>query len=143
MENRIFYLISKTENIMSVYIKQQFLKSGLKVTPVQLGILYILKIKNMQSMTELSRELGTDNSAVTRSVDRLEKNGLVERKNSTNDRREYLITITEAGITETENAKKIISAVNKKIEKEFTAKELDDFKQSLVKMGSLFSAQIS
>lgn len=138
MDNRIYFLLTKTENSMNVHIKQQFTKAGLKITPVQLGILFLLKAKNRQSMTEISQGLGTDNSAVTRSVDRMEKSGFVERNNSANDRREYHITITDAGIAETERAKKVIAEVNKKIENEFSSKELEDFKKTLLKMNSLF-----
>jgi len=138
MDNRIFFLLSKTENTMTVYLKKQFYGAGLKVTPVQLGILFLLKTRNRQTMTEISQELGTDNSAVTRSIDRLEKSGFVERNNSSNDRREYHITITGTGIAETEKSKKVIAAVNKKIESEFSSKELDEFKKTLVKMNLLF-----
>ena len=142
MDNRIFFLLTKTENAVNVYIKQQFSKAGLKVTPAQLGILFILKKRNSQTMTELSQELGTDNSAVTRAVDRLEKSGLVERNNSADDRREYHITITNAGVDETERVRKVIVAINKKITDEFSSKELDDFKKTLVKMHSLFRTQL-
>ena len=138
MDNRLFYLISKTENTMSVYIKQQFTKAGLKVTPGQLAILFLLKGKNRQTMTDISLGLGTDNSGMTRLIDRLEKNGLVERNNSTSDRREYHISITEEGITETERAKKVITAVNKKIENEFSLEELDDFRKKLIRIDSIF-----
>ena len=138
MDNRLFFLITKTENAMNVYIKQQFLKAGLKVTPAQLAILFLLKGKNRQTMTELSQSLETDNSAVTRSVDRLERAGLVERNSSASDRRECHITITEDGVAETERVKKVIASINKKIESEFSSKELDAFKATLLKMYSLF-----
>lgn len=138
MDNRIFYLLTKAENTVNVYIKQQFVKSGLKVTPGQLAILFILKSRNRQTMTGLSQSLETDNSAVTRTIDRLEKAGLVERNSSENDRREYQITITGEGLAETERAKKVIAAVNKKIESEFSTKELDDFRNTLLKMHSVF-----
>jgi len=138
MDNRLFFLISKTENAISVYVKQQFTKAGLKVTPGQLAILFLLKGNNRQSMTGLSQQLGTDNSAVTRAVDRLEKSGLVERNNSVTDRREYQITITEEGIVETERAKKIMDVINIKIKNEFSSKELDNLKKLLIKMDSLF-----
>jgi len=140
LNNRLFYLLSKTENALSVYVKQQFSQSGLKVTPGQLGILFLIKAGNRQSMSELSRELGTDNSAVTRSVDRLERSGLVARNNSADDRREYLITITPAGIAETEKAGAVIAAINKKIENEFSKRELDEFRSTLQKLDSLFRA---
>lgn len=138
MDNRVFFLITKTENAMNVYIKQQFLKAGLKVTPAQLAILFLLKGKNGQTMTELSQGLETDNSAVTRSIDRLERAGLVERNSSATDRREYRITITGDGISETERVKRVIAAINKKIESEFSSKELDAFKATLLKMYSIF-----
>ncbi len=139
-DNRIYFLLTKAVNAMTAHIRQQFLKAGLKVTPAQLGILFILKNGNSRTMTELSQELGTDNSAVTRAVDRLEKAGLVERNSSPDDRREYRITITGSGVDETESVKKVIAAINKKITDEFSPAELDDFRKTLVKMFSLFSA---
>lgn len=123
---------------MSVYIKQQFIKAGITVTPSQLGILFILKKRDRQTMSDISNELGTDNSAVTRLVDRLENCGFAKRNYSENDRRECHITITENGITETENALKVIAAINRKIGAEFSEEELDDFKKTLIKMNSLF-----
>lgn len=137
MENRIYYLLTKTENVMSVYIKQQFQKAGLIVTPAQLGLLFLLKGRDGRTMTELSRELGTDNSGVTRTVDRMEKTGLVERNNS-GDRREYRITITKAGMDEIKNARKIIDAINLKIADEFPHGEMEHLTNNLMRMYYLF-----
>jgi len=138
VDNRLFFLISKTENSVTVYVKQQLSKAGLKVSPGQLGILFLLKNRNRQTMSELSTELETDNSAITRAVDRLEKAGFVERQMNVNDRREIYILITESGIAETENVKKVIASFNKKVEKEFTTEELDAFKNSLLKLNTMF-----
>lgn len=138
MDHRIFFLIKNTENAMSVYIKQQFSKAGLKVTPGQLAILFLLKKRNSQTMSELSLQLETGNSAITRAIDRMEKSGLVLRNSSSKDRREYHITITEEGIAETGRVQKVISSINKKIENEFSQSEMDLFKTTLLKMYSLF-----
>ena len=138
MDSRIYYLITKTESAMSNYIRQRFQSAGLKVTPAQVGILFLLKGGADPTMTELSRDLGADNSAVTRAVDRLEKAGLVERKNGTDDRREYRITITGAGIDETEGAKRIIAEINSRIAGEFRQNELDEFRKTLTRMNELF-----
>lgn len=140
MEERIYYLLTRTETAMSNYIRQQFAGAGLGVTPAQLGILFLLKGKDGRTMTELGRELGTDNSAVTRAVDRMEKSGLVERRNNSNDRREYCITITETGIRETARARKIIDSINAKISAGFSQPELDALRKGLVKMYGLFKA---
>lgn len=138
MDNRLFFLLTRTENAVSIYVKQQLIKAGLKVTPGQLGILFLLKNRNMQTMGELSTELETDNSAITRSIDRLEKSDLVIRKMNITDRREINIAITDAGLNETENAKKVIAEINKKIENEFSAEELNTFKKNLLRMTALF-----
>lgn len=138
MDNRIFFLLTKTENSMSVYIRQQFQKSGLVVTPSQLAILFLLKAKNSQSMSELSQALGTDNSAVTRIIDRLEKSGLVVRNSNSSDRREYQIMMTIQGYSETERVKEVIKEINRKISDEFSDTELEVFLKTLIKMDNLF-----
>ncbi len=140
MDNRIYYLLTKAESAATGYIRQQFSDAGLKVTPAQLGLLFLLKGKDGRSMTELSRDLAMDNSAVSRAVDRLERSGLVERNSSPDDRREYRITITNEGIRETDDAKKIIAAINKKIASEFSQVELDDFSRYLLRMNNLFKS---
>ena len=140
MENRIYYLLAKAEGALAAYIRQQLYGAGLKVTPAQLGILFLLKGKDGRTMTELSRDLGTDNSGITRSVDRLEKSGLVERNSNPEDRREYSITITKAGISETESAKKIIASINRKINSEFSQAELDDFIKYMQRINSIFGS---
>ncbi len=140
MENRIYYLLTKTESVMNSYIKQQLAGAGLKATPAQLGLLFLLKGKDGRTMTELSRDLEMDNSAVTRAVDRLEKSGLAERNSSSGDRREYRIMITESGISETEEAKKIIASVNAKISEVFPQGELELLSSGLLKLFNLFRA---
>jgi DNA-binding MarR family transcriptional regulator len=138
MDNRLFFLLTRTENAVSIYVKQQLIKAGLKVTPGQLGILFLLKNRNMQTMGELSMELETDNSAITRSIDRLEKSRLVIRKMNVNDRREINIAITESGLLETEKAKKVIADINRKIELEFSIEELNTLKKNLLRMTAMF-----
>lgn len=49
------------------------------------------------TMACLSRELGIDPGAMTRSLDRLEAKGLVQRERSATDRRVVHITLTPAG----------------------------------------------
>lgn len=49
------------------------------------------------SMTELSRQLLVSNGNVTAVVDRLEKDGLVQRRPSESDRRTVFVRLTDAG----------------------------------------------
>ncbi|MFC2968915.1 MarR family winged helix-turn-helix transcriptional regulator [Acidimangrovimonas pyrenivorans] len=50
------------------------------------------------TMSELSRMLLVSNGNATAVVDRLEKDGLVKRRPSENDRRTVIVALTEAGL---------------------------------------------
>ncbi len=82
-------------------------------------------------MTELSQLLSTDNSAITGLVDRLEKSKLALRKANPNDRRAFLIHITDHGVQETDKAFKIVKKVNKEIKDGFSELEVETFKKFL------------
>ncbi|HPJ37934.1 MAG TPA: MarR family transcriptional regulator [Spirochaetota bacterium] len=139
MDTRLYFMLAKAENAMTVYIKKQLSLAGLNVSPGQLGILFLLKDRNGQTMSELSAALETDNSAVTRAVDRLEKSGLAARQMNLNDRREYHIVITEQGINETVKAIPVIAAVNALIDSEFTKDEVDIFRSVITRMNCMFN----
>ena len=68
------------------------------LSPSQFNILNLLRDHDDGlSQIELSRELITHRSNVTGLIDRLEKRGLVERRDSAADRRAYRIQLTKAG----------------------------------------------
>ncbi|HON16321.1 MAG TPA: MarR family transcriptional regulator, partial [Spirochaetota bacterium] len=79
---------------MRIYLKRKFLDAGLKTSPGQLGVLFILKKDGLCSMSYLSNLLEADNSSITRTVDRLEKSGLAKRVLNEKDRREFHVEIT-------------------------------------------------
>jgi len=68
------------------------------LSPSQFNVLNLLRLSSAGlSQTELSRELIMHRSNVTGLVDRLEKRGLVERKDAAKDRRAYRVVLTSAG----------------------------------------------
>ncbi len=138
MDNRLYLMLSKLNNSFTVHIKKELRGAGLKVSPGQLGILFLLKMKDSRTMSDLSMALETDNSAITRTVDRLEKSGFVRRQINENDRREFHILITGPGIEETKKARDVIDSVNRKIGTGFSEKELSVFKDIVVRMNSMF-----
>ena len=129
--DRLIYLIFTAQNKLRTYLNKCLSDNGVTVTVAQCGILFLLKNKNGQTMTELSRVLGIDNSTLTGLTDRLEKAGMVRRIANPGDRRSSHIDITTAGIDETERAKKVIRRVNEKIKEGFSAEEIDAFKNIL------------
>ena len=90
-------------------------------------------------MSELSRILEIDNSAITRLVDRLEKSGLVRRQSNPADRRQYLIGITCKGMQQISAAQKISNAANDVIRKGFSDQEIEVFKRVIASVDDKFS----
>ena len=69
-----------------------------ELSPSQFNILNLLQSRpEGLSQTDLGRQLITHRSNVTGLVDRLEKRGLVQRKEVTSDRRAYRVVLTDAG----------------------------------------------
>ena len=138
MDDRLIYLISKAQHSLKRYLKKAFAAQGLDLTPVQAGILFLLK-SEPQTMTQLSRVLDIDNSAITGLVDRLQKAGLANRQPSPHDRRAWLIAITDKGQIEIERALVIVRQVNQEIRQGFTDDEMTIFKRILISFFDKFN----
>jgi DNA-binding MarR family transcriptional regulator len=91
----IQYLIFKAFSLLKKKADASFKKRGL--TGAQVGVLTRLSEQEGKPMNKLSEELWCDVSNITGMVDRLEKQGLVWRKQHPNDRRINLIGITPRG----------------------------------------------
>ena len=70
-------------------------ESGL--SPAQMHTVEIIGHNQNMRMKELAERLGVTTGTLTVGVDKLEKLGLVKRKPHENDRRSWLIVLTEAG----------------------------------------------
>lgn len=142
MEHRLYYQISKTQNKFRQFIKRSAEKRGIQASPAQLGILFLLKENKNLSMSNISNELDLDNSAITRSIDKLEKLGFARRAVNCNDRREYTIEITKEGLAETEKAGAMIKEMNERLEKIMTNKKLESLKELLVELEKVLNFEI-
>lgn len=89
------FLIFKVFTILKKKTETVFRKHNL--TGAQVGVLSRLSEDAGKPMNKLSEELCCDVSNITGVVDRLEKQGLVLRTQSSEDRRVTLIGITEKG----------------------------------------------
>jgi DNA-binding MarR family transcriptional regulator len=74
----------------------------LGLTPGHVKALLVLDPDEPQTMGALAQSFSCDASTMTWLVDRLEERGLVERRNSPNDRRVKTVALTERGV-ETKN----------------------------------------
>jgi DNA-binding MarR family transcriptional regulator len=129
--DRFIYLVSMAQHTLRTYLNNLFSKQGVKITPPQATLLFLLQERDGRIMSELGQTIGVDNSAITGLVDRLEKAGLVIRKLNPDDRRSLLIYITPDGLKEAKKAEAIIRSVNESIQEGFSAREMDTFRKIL------------
>ncbi|MGI8950495.1 MAG: MarR family winged helix-turn-helix transcriptional regulator [Chitinophagaceae bacterium] len=77
-------------------LQKNFRTAGLEITIEQWSILYHLWKEDCLSQQELSKRTFRDKPSITRLIDNLEKQKLVKRIASKDDRRKNLICITDA-----------------------------------------------
>ena len=77
-------------------LQKNFKQAGLEVTIEQWSVLYHLWKEDGLSQQELCDRTFRDKPSITRLLDNLEKQKLVKRKASKNDRRKNLIELTDA-----------------------------------------------
>ena len=130
-DDRLIYLVFTAQNRLRMYIRDELMAAGVKITLVQAGILFLLEEKNGRAMSELGRLLSLDNSTITGLIDRLEKSGFVQRKANHKDRRMSLFHITRQGIKEVNQAKTVINRINDEIKADFSKREIEAFKKIL------------
>lgn len=89
------------------------------------------------TMSELSRMLLVSNGNATTVVDRLEKDGLVARRQSESDRRTVFVALTDAGATEFETLAAGHEGEVAKLFSGLSDSDLDQLTDILKRMGGL------
>jgi len=95
-------------------------------------LLFFLQKNDGSSLTQISQGLMLENPTVTGLIDRLEKLRYVKRSDHPNDRRVYLVHITEKGNKVANKALPIIKKLNEQIKEGYSKSEIDDFKKVLI-----------
>ena len=88
-------------------LQRNFVRSGLKITPEQWTVLFYLSEQDMITQRQLCDKVYKDKPSMTRIIDTMETNHLVERKSNTEDRRSNLIHLTPHGYAMKDRAEKI------------------------------------
>jgi DNA-binding MarR family transcriptional regulator len=132
VEDRFIFLISKVYQKLITDLQKSFSGSGVEVTPIQVMLLFFLQQNDGLSLTQISQGLMLENPTVTGLIDRLEKSGYVKRSDHPNDRRVYLVHLTEEGNKVAKKALPIVKKLNDKIKEGYSKGEIEDFKKVLV-----------
>ena len=132
IEDRFIFLISKVCQKLIINLQKSFSESGIEVTPIQVMLLFFLQKNDGSSLTQISQGLMLENPTVTGLIDRLEKLGYVKRSDHPNDRRVYLVYLTEKGSKVAKKALPIVKKLNEQIKEGYSKREIDDFKKVLI-----------
>jgi DNA-binding MarR family transcriptional regulator len=132
IEDRFIFLISKVCQKLIINLQKAFSESGVEVTPIQVMLLFFLQKNDGSSLTQISQGLMLENPTVTGLIDRLEKLGYVKRSDHPDDRRVYLIYLTEKGRKVANKALPIIKKLNEQIKEGYSKGEIEDFKKVLI-----------
>lgn len=127
MSEKILFMLARIQHALTMHVKTELKKEGIVLSPGQIGILLALEKEKQTTMGELSRILEMDNAAASRLVDKLEKQGLVERLINPKDRRQIKIRATDKGLGQAVITKNVIKTVNLTIQDGFSKEEIETY----------------
>ncbi|MBC2852067.1 MarR family transcriptional regulator [Cetobacterium sp. 8H] len=104
------------------------------ITPEQWVILRELSIKDNISQNELSFKVEKDKNTIKAIVDKLEKKEYLIRQEKPNDKRVFLLGLTDKAHILIEKLKYIDLEFNKDLSKNLDEKDLEIFKSLLIKL---------
>jgi len=124
-----YYLITRVSLATTAALKRGFVEAGIGfIRPAYLGSLMSLWREDGLKMIELGRRAGLEPSTMTGLLDRMERDGLVERRPDPTDRRVLKIFLTEAGARVREAVIGIVDRILAVVFSEVGADEIEALK---------------
>lgn len=128
------YVFDKTDLLYSIfkltYRVKRKIHNKLKdkdVTFEQWYVLYFIEGNEGCNQKRLAESTSKDRGAMTRTLNLLENKGLIERKDSYYDKREFLIYLTDEGKTLYKEISDLMYQNAQELKSIFTKKELEEF----------------
>lgn len=106
----------------------------LKLSPIHVGIMVLLKAAGTMNQVSLGDELGIDKATMVKIIDALEKNKCVARTSDDSDRRVKLIQLTAKGRETLEKSVKLMSDVRDNFLSPLTAGEKEALEKIFMKL---------
>lgn len=134
IESVVLFAIDQTSKVAKQYAQREFDLLGLGITVEQWVLLKVIHEKKDLSQNELAHATHRDPASITRTLDLLQKKGLVVREAILENRRQYNIKLTETGNNFIEKNMPLINKLRNISIKGFTKKETDTLLLLLEKM---------
>jgi DNA-binding MarR family transcriptional regulator len=126
------FLITGVRNAIWSSIEREL--QPLDITAAQFVVFNTIAKGRASTIGDLCRVLGYDSGAMTRLLDRIETKGLVRRVANPDDRRSYLIELTEQSAALVPKARRHVQAVFGELLQGFDEREAVALKASLEKI---------
>ncbi|HHY21590.1 MAG TPA: MarR family transcriptional regulator [Bacilli bacterium] len=133
LEDCLIFLIGKAQQ--QAYQTSKALLQPYGITPVQSALLLLLFEVDGQHSSELGERIRLDSATMTGLLDRLMKQGLIERRSSEKDRRINHIYLTDRGKELQTTLEHKIIEINEAILRHFSDEEAEQLKKMLIKIG--------
>ena len=134
-EETIDYNIRKTwYNITKMYNRT----ATEYMTSMALGMIILnIDIMDGTPSTQLGPSMGMEATSLSRSLNKLEDSGVIERKPDPNDKRKSVIHLTPLGMDWRDVAKEVVVEFNETIFSHFEKEEMDTFFAILKKINKI------
>jgi DNA-binding MarR family transcriptional regulator len=117
--------LHKASRQISVYLETHTREMG--VSPVEGHLLTYLRSYTPAPIGELFRVFGIKQSTLTSMLDRLEEDGFIRREINRDDRRSFLIHISDAGLELAERLNRCLEALEDEIRKRVSPRDVKGF----------------
>jgi DNA-binding MarR family transcriptional regulator len=130
--NCAFYLISRASLVGTAALKRELASAGAElIKPAYLGVLMVLWSQDRLKVVELGRRVGLEPSTMTGLLDRMERDGLVQRRADPEDRRAQRIHLTDEGRAASEPVNRVIDRALTTIFEGIEEQAIEGLKQTL------------
>jgi len=137
MDKRLFFMMTLAQGRLYKYADKHC-EAELAVSVAQSAALFYVLANEGCLLRELAATLGLNNSAITGLSNRMEKNGLVEKRACEHDGRASRIFLTDLGRQKLKASKPLLKRLNDEISEGFSDEELDTITRFLNKMAQRF-----
>lgn len=122
-DDSIGFLVNRAAIRLKNELWKAFKANGFGITPEQWGVMNCLWEKDGQTQTEIAERILKDKTNLTRMLDVMEREELVERRHHERDRRSYRIYLTPKGLKLKEKLIPIAMKINETSIQDLSEKE--------------------
>ncbi|MFQ6677576.1 MAG: MarR family winged helix-turn-helix transcriptional regulator [Fidelibacterota bacterium] len=139
MEKTTGFLMFRTARGMKKLLDTRL--SEFNITSSQATVLNTLSYQDGQSLSDIGKSIHLDKPAITGLADRMEKDGLVERRRTSSDRRIIQLFFTEKGKKLFHQIEKVIVDVDNELVEALREKEIESLHSMLQRIWNKSNGQ--